>query len=1021
MISRRAAAVAALRASLRRAWSSHAADSDDTLAGLVDAPETHPRSRLSPKDFSFLQEPTPPLPAAALQPPEAVLISKAIRAYGADFNGKAERFLRRHREFLTDAVVVAVLRLVRVPELCVRFFLWAEGQVGYSHTGACYDALAEVLEFDDRAKTADRLLREIGEDDREVLGRLLNVLVRRCCRRGVWGEALEELGRLKNFGYRPSSATYNALVQVLATAGQVDMGFRVQREMSESGFCMDRFTVGCFAQALCKEGRSGDALDMIQREDCKLDTVLCTQMISGLMEASLFDEAISFLHRMRCNLCVPNVVTYRTLLSGFLEKKQIGWCKRIINMMMKEGCNPNPSLFNSLVHSYCNAGDYPYAYKLLQRMTACGCPPGYVAYNIFIGSICGGDELPGPDLLALAEKVYEEMLASSCVLNKVNTANFARCLCGMGKFDKAFQIIKVMMTKGFVPDTSTYSKVITFLCQAMKVEKAFLLFQEMKKVGVNPDVYTYTILIDSSCKAGLIEQAQSWFDEMRSSGCSPNVVTYTALLHAYLKAKQLPQASAIFHRMVDVGCYPNTITYSALIDGLCKAGEIQKACEIYARLKGTSDNEESDFYFEGEGADTVTPNVVTYGALIDGLCKAHKVADAHELLDAMLSTGCEPNHIIYDALIDGFCKVGKIDDAQEVFLRMSKCGYLPSVHTYTSLIDAMFKDRRLDLAIKVLSQMLKGSCTPNVVTYTAMIDGLCKLGESEKALKLLSMMKKKGCSPNVVTYTALIDGLGKAGKVDTSLKLFKEMSTQGCAPNYVTYRVLINNCCAAGLLDEAHSLLSEMKQTYWPKYLQGYRCAVQGYSKKFIASLGLLEEMELHGTAAIAPVYGMLIDSFSKAGRLEKALELHKEMMEVSSSLNFSKDTYASLIRALCLASQVEKAFELYSEMIRNGVVPELSVFVWLIMGLIEVNKWNEALQLCYSICHEGVHWPGSKSFDGGKAGLSSDEQRNILMAVRLSRRTSVYSGTEKMLRNPWFFTALSSLVAVLSIDHLCQ
>jgi pentatricopeptide repeat protein len=200
-------------------------------------------------------------------------------------------------------------------------------------------------------------------------------------------------------------------------------------------------------------------------------------MISGLMEASLFDEVISFHHRMRCNSCIPNVVTYRTLLSGFLEKKQLGWCKRIINMMMKEGCNPNPSLFHSLVHSYCNAQDYSYAYKLLTRMVACGCPPGYVVYNIFIGSICGEDELPGPDLLAMAEKVYEEMLTSSFVLNKVNTANFARCLCGVGKFDKAFQIIKVMMTKGFVPDTSTYSKVITFLCQAMKVEKAFLLFQ----------------------------------------------------------------------------------------------------------------------------------------------------------------------------------------------------------------------------------------------------------------------------------------------------------------------------------------------------------------------------------------------------------------------------------------------------------------------------------------------------------------------------------------------------------------
>lgn len=860
-----------------------------------------------------------------------------------------------------------MLRAVRSPELCVRFFLWAERQVGYSHTGACYDALAEILGFEDPARTAERLLREIGEDDREVLRRLLNVLVRRCCRHGLWDEALEELGRLKDFGYRPSAVTYNALVQVLASAGQVEMGFRVQKEMSASGFCMDRSTIGYFAQALCKVGRWADALNMLEKEDFNLDTVLCTQMISGLMEASLFNEAMSFLHRMRCNSCIPNVVTYRTLLSGFLKKKQFGWCKRIINMMMTEGCNPNPSLFNSLVHGYCNAGDYAYAYKLFNRMTTCGSPPGYVAYNIFIGSICGQEELPNAELLDLVEKVYEEMLAASCVLNKVNTANFSRCLCGVGKFEKAFQILKEMMRKGFVPDTSTYTKVITFLCQAKKVEKSFLLFQEMKRAGVNPDVYTYTILIDSFCKAGLIEQARSWFDEMRSVGCSPNVVTYTALLHAYLKSKQLIQAHDIFHRMVDAACYPNAVTYSALIDGLCKAGEIQKACEVYEKLIGTSGNVESDFYFEGNDTCTIAPNVVTYGALIDGLCKAQKVSDAHELLDAMLAAGCEPNQIVYDALIDGFCKIGKIDNAQEVFLRMTKCGYLPSVHTYTSLIDRMFKDGRLDLAMKVLSEMLNDSCNPNVVTYTAMIDGLSKVGEIEKALNLLSLMEEKGCSPNVVTYTALIDGLGKTGKADASLKLFKQMNSKGCAPNYVTYRVLINHCCAAGLLDEAHLLLDEMKHTHWPKHLQGYHCAVQGFSKKFIASLGLLEEMESHETVPIAPVYGMLIDSFSKAGRLETALELHKELVEVSSSLNMtSTGMYASLIQALCLASQVEEAFTLYTEMTRKGIVPDLIVFVSLVKGLIEVNKWDEALQLCYGRCHEGVNWQDNKSFDGG-------------------------------------------------------
>ena len=45
------------------------------------------------------------------------------------------------------------------------------------------------------------------------------------------------------------------------------------------------------------------------------------------------------------------------------------------------------------------------------------------------------------------------------------------------------------------------------------------------------------------------------------------------------------------------------------------------------------------------------------------------------------------------------------------------------------------------------------------------------------------------------------------------------------------------------------------------------------------------------------------------------------------------------------------KAFELYTDMVRMGGVAELSTFVHLIKGLININKWEEALQLSDSIC----------------------------------------------------------------------
>ncbi|RXI00716.1 hypothetical protein DVH24_000950 [Malus domestica] len=939
---------------------------EDNLDGLVDPndlckPESSGVESISEEEFASLRDSvldtsagggsSMPKFESAKFSNNAILISNAMRNNIDEFDDKTQKFLRQFRDNLNETLVVEVLKLIQNPALGVKFFIWAGRQIGYSHTASVYNTLLELLECGNK-RVADHFLQEIKGDDREVLRKLLNVLIRNYCRNGLWNVALEELGRLKDFGYKPTPATYNALVQVFLEADKLDTAHLVHVEMLDSGFKMDEYTFGSFVHALCKAGRWKEALTLVEKEEFVPNTILYTKMISGLCEASLFEEAMDFLNRMRCDSCIPNVMTYRTLLCGCLKKKQLGRCKRILSMMITEGCYPSPQIFSSLVHAYCRSGEYSYAYKLLKKMVRCECQPGYVVYNILIGGICGNRESPSPDMLDLAEKAYGEMLDAGVVLSKVNVSNFAWCLCGAGKFEKAYKVISEMMSKGFVPDTSTYANVIGFLCNASKVEQAFLLFKEMKRNSVVPDVYTYTILIDSFCKAGLIEQSRSWFNEMIRNGCAPNVVTYTALIHAYLKAKKVSDADQLFEMMLTEGCSPNVITYTALIDGHFKAGRIEKACQIYERMRGNMDVPDVDKYFGSDDQSISEPNVYTYGALVDGLCKAHKVKEARDLLHAMSEEGCEPNHIIYDALIDGFCKYGKLDEAQEVFAKMSEQGYSPNVYTYSSLIDRLFKDKRLDLALKVLSKMLENSCAPNVVIYTEMIDALCKVGKTDEAYKLMLMMEEKGCYPNVVTYTAMIYGFGKAGNIEKCLELFKQMSSKGCAPNFITYGVLINHCCSTGLLDEACKLLDEMKQTHWPKYMAGYRKVIEGYNREFMTSLGLLNEMSECDTVPITHIYKVLIDNFVKAGRLEMALELLEEISSSSPFTCVNKNMYTSLIESLSHANKVSKALEMFGDMMRHGGFPELDTFFHLIKGLIKANKWDEALQLSDSICH---------------------------------------------------------------------
>ncbi|KAL3506659.1 hypothetical protein ACH5RR_032041 [Cinchona calisaya] len=926
-----------------------------------------PASSFSPQEFSFLRDslvgsgnetsPKAEKFEAGKCSNDAVLILNAIKIDNDGVGDRTQKFLRQFRQKLDENLVVHVLKNVQNVEFGVKFFMWAGRQIGYTHSLAVYDALLDLLGCNRNDRIQESFLQEIKNDDREVLGKLLNVLIRKCCRNGLWNLALEELGRLKDFGYKPSRGTYNSLVQVFLSVDKLDTADLVHREMLDSGFKMDAHTLGHFARSLCKEGKWREALDLIEKEEFVPDTVMYTSMISGLCEASLFEEAMNFLNIMRCNSCIPNDVTYETLLCGCLNKRKLGRCKRLLSMMITEGCYPRPKIFNSLVDAYCRSGDYSYAYKLLKKMVLCGHQPGYVVYNILIGGICSNEELPSPNVLEIAEKSYAEMLDQGVVLNKVNVSNLTECLCAVGKFEKAFNVIREMMNKGFIPDVSTYSKVISFLCNASKLDKALLLFQEMKGNHIVPDIYTYTMLIDNFSKAGLIQQAHSLFDEMIREGCMPNVVTYTALIHSYLKARKMSNANDLFELMLTEGCMPNVVTFTALIDGHCKAGDVEKACQIYARMMGNKNIPDVDLYFQGTDESAKEVNVVTYGALVDGLCKVHKVKEARNLLDVMSTEGCEPNHIVYDALIDGFCKAGKLDEAQDMYAKMLERGYRPSLYTYSSFIDRLFKDKRLDLAIKVLAKMLENSCAPNVVIYTEMVDGLCKAGKTDEAYKLMLMMEEKGCHPNVVTYTAMIDGFGRVGKLDKCIELFQKMGTNGCAPNHITYAVLIKHYSMAGFLDEAYQLLEEMKNTYWPIHMESYRKVIEGFNKEFMMNLGLLNEISESDPVPVLPAYKLLIDSFSKAGRLEVALELHKQISSSMLSPTTMRNLYSSLIEGLCQSNKVEKAFELYVDMINRGSVPELGIFVNLIKGLINVNRLENALHLSESLCYMDIQW----------------------------------------------------------------
>ncbi|CAN6478593.1 unnamed protein product [Victoria cruziana] len=247
-------------------------------------------------------------------------------------------------------------------------------------------------------------------------------------------------------------------------------------------------------------------------------------------------------------------------------------------------------------------------------------------------------------------------------------------------------------------------------------------------------------------------------DSYRQEGCVVSSRTFRELLSLCKEAKLAESALALLRKMPDFSCRPDTVCYNVVVS-----------------LYSCKDIDTVNSLIEEMSTHGIHPDMVTYIALIKGLCKRDRLDDARCLVKDMRNHGCVPNLVVYSALTDGMCKAG-----------------------------------RLEMAIKLLDEMQRDGCLPNVVTYTSLIQSFCKHGRSQEAIKIFDQMVANGCFPNRVTLTMIFNGLLMEGRLDESFTLSEKSVQNGYLPCDQCYSLLVIALLRSGYMAEAEKLVTKM-------------------------------------------------------------------------------------------------------------------------------------------------------------------------------------------------------------------
>ncbi|XP_077215433.1 tetratricopeptide repeat (TPR)-like superfamily protein [Tasmannia lanceolata] len=428
--------------------------------------------------------------------------------------------------------------------------------------------------------------------------------------------------------------------------------------------------------------------------------------------------------------------------------------------------------------------------------------------------------------------------------------------------------------------------------------------------------------------------ARTLFDQTPN----PNIFSYTSIIHSYTINSLPNQAILLYHQMLENGVQPNAFTFSSL----SKNCSLQLAKALHSQsLKLSLDSDAYvrtallDAYARGGDVNSAHQlfdtmplrNLVSSTAMITCYAKGGDLSKSQKLFDAME----ERDVVCWNVMIDGYTQHGLPDQSLALFREMlSAKDVRPNEVTVLSVLSACGQLGSLESGKWLHSYIEANKIKFSVRVGTALIDMYCKCGSLDDACSVFDKIVDK----DVVAWNSMIVGYAIHGLSQEALQLFSRMRGWSFQPTDITFIGVLNACSHAGLVEEGRGFFRLMKDEFGiePK-IEHYGCMVD-----LLGRAGLLEEAyELVKNMEIEPdpvLWGSLLG----ACRLHKNIALGENIAEFLVDKGLANSgTYILLSNIYAAAGKWEEVARVRTMMKDSGIRKEPGC------SLIEVsNKTHE-------------------------------------------------------------------------------
>ncbi|XP_059658621.1 pentatricopeptide repeat-containing protein At4g02750-like [Cornus florida] len=461
-----------------------------------------------------------------------------------------------------------------------------------------------------------------------------------------------------------------------------------------------------------------------------------------------------------------------------------------------------------------------------------------------------------------AENLFYAMPERSIVADSAMIDGYAKA----GRIEDARKVFDHMPER----NVFSWTSLISGYFRSGHVEEARLLFERMPE----KNVVSWTNVVVGYARNGLIDQARATFDQMPEK----NVVSWTAMIKSYIENCQIDEARKLFREMPQ----PNIYTWNILIQGCLDDNRVDEAVRLFNSMPHQ--------------------NEVSWTTMVTGLAKNGSTEHAREYFNQMP----KKDITAWNAMITTYADIGLIAEASKLFNLMQE----KNTVTWNAMIDGYTRNGLKSEALKHLTLMLRCCIRPNGTTLASVLtscEGILELLQAHGLLlrlgfdcdtsltnALVTMYSRSGDVSSarlafdnlrvkdIVSWTAMILAYSNHGYGYHALQAFAQILRSGAEPDEITFVGVLSACSHAGLVNKGQRLFDSMVRTYGltPR-AEHYSCLVDilGRAGQIDKAMGVVREMPPDERDGV--VLGALLSSCLLHGNIGLANHIGRELIEL--------------------------------------------------------------------------------------------------------------------------------------------